>query len=156
MYGKASAIWERIRTSYWFLPAIMAVLSMGLAIGMVEVDKGLETSRLTQVRWVADAGADGVRAVLQTIAGSMLTVAGTVFSIVIIALTLASQQFGPRLLRNFMRDRGNQLVLGTFTATFIYSILVLRSVSGQEDATFVPHAATLVSVILAIIGVGVL
>jgi uncharacterized membrane protein len=154
--GKLGAIWEDIRGSYWFIPALLAFASFLLSLFMVEIDKSYNTAALGQVRYFSEAGADGVRAVLQTIAGSMITVAGTVFSITIIALTLASQQFGPRLLRNFMRDRGNQFVLGTFTATFLYCILVLRTVSGQEDATFVPHASTLVAVGLAIISVGIL
>ena len=76
---------------------------------------------------------DGARTVLGAIAGSMITVAGTVFSITIVSLSLASSQFGPRLLRNFLSDRGNQIVLGTFLATFLYNILVMRRVYGGDD-----------------------
>ena len=47
-----------------------------------------------------------------------------VFSITILALTLASQQFGPRMMRNFVRDIGNQVTLGVFVGTFVYSVLV--------------------------------
>ena len=54
---------------------------------------------------------------LGTLAGSMITLAGLVFSMTLVALSLTSSQFGPRLLRNFMRDRTNQVVLGTFVAT---------------------------------------
>ena len=68
---------------------------------------------------------------LSTVAGSIITVAAVVFSITIAALSQASSQFGPRLLRNFMRDFGNQFVLGTFVATFFYSLLILRD-TGQE------------------------
>jgi uncharacterized membrane protein len=159
MRFRLSKSWERIRGSYWFFPGIMAVAAVVLAVMMIEADKALDSAASTtamQFGLISEAGADGVRAVLQAIAGSMITVAGTVFSIVIIALTLASQQFGPRILRNFMRDRGNQMVLGTFTATFLYCILILRTVSGRESATFVPHASALVAVFLAILSVGVL
>lgn len=68
----------------------------------------------------------------------MITVAGLTFSITMLTLQLASSQFGPRLLRNFMRDRGNQVVLGTFIATFAYCLLVLRTVRGTNDSFFVP------------------
>lgn len=61
---------------------------------------------------------------LGTLAGSMITVAGTVFSLTLVALSLASTQLGPGLLRNFMRDTANQVVLGTFLATFLYCLLV--------------------------------
>jgi hypothetical protein len=65
-------------------------------------------------------------------------VTSVVFSITIVALTLAAGQFGSRVLRNFMRDRGNQITLGTFIATFVYAMLVLRTVRGGDDAEFVP------------------
>jgi uncharacterized membrane protein len=81
-----------------------------------------------------------------------------VFSIMIVALTLAAQQFGPRLLHNFMRDRGNQVVLGTFTATFVYSLLVLQLVQKYENANrdAVPELVVPVAIILAMLSLGVL
>ena len=106
--------------------------------------------------WVYTGGPEGARAVLSTIAGSMITVAGVTFSITIVALTLASQQFGPRLLRSFLRDLGNQIVLGTFVSTFIYCLLVLRTVRGNDDAQFVPHLAVTLGVLLAMLSLGVL
>ncbi len=75
-------------------------------------------------------------------AGATITVTGVVFSITIVALSLASQ-FGPRLLYNFMRDRGNQFVFGLFIATYLYCLLVLRTIRSGEDHAFVPHASIL-------------
>jgi len=63
--------------------------------------------------------------VLIAIAAAIITVVGVVFSITILALTLASQQFGPRMMRNFVRDVGNQVTLGVFVATFVFSVLAL-------------------------------
>jgi uncharacterized membrane protein len=77
--------------------------------------------------------------VLSTIAGSMITIAGVVFSMTLVALSLASSQLGPRLLRNFMRDTRNQVVLGAFIATFVYCLLVLRTIRRAEEVAFVPH-----------------
>lgn len=101
-------------------------------------------------------GPEGARAVLTTVAGSMITVAGVTFSITMVALVLASSQFGPRILRNFMRDRGNQFVLGTFIATFLYCLLMLRTVQGIEDSPFVPHLSVTIAVGLALGSVAVL
>jgi uncharacterized membrane protein len=94
--------------------------------------------------------------VLSTIAGSMMTIASITFSITIVALQLASSQFGPRLLRNFMRDRGNQVAIGTFIATFTYCLLVLRTINGSENDPFVPHIAVTVGLLLALASLGVL
>jgi uncharacterized membrane protein len=88
----------------------------------------------------------------------MVSVAATAFSITIVALQLASSHFGPRLLRNFMKDTGNQVVLGTFIGTFIYCLLVLRTVYGEGDgySKFVPHLSVTVGIVLAIASIGVL
>jgi uncharacterized membrane protein len=83
----------------------------------------------------------------------VITVAGVVFSITIASLTLASQQYGPYLLRNFLRDRGNQFTLGTFLATFVYCLLVLRQV---REGLFVPDLSVFCSLLLALASVGVL
>jgi uncharacterized membrane protein len=113
-------IWDRLRSSYWFVPSVMAAASAALAFLMVSLDEHYRDDALRQQGWIYSGGPEGARAVLSTIAGSIITVAGTTFSITIAVLSLASAQFGPRLLRNFMRDTGNQVVLGAFTSTFLY------------------------------------
>ena len=72
-----------------------------------------------------------------------------------LTLQLASSQFGPQLLRDFMRDRGNQIVLGTFIATS-YCLLVLRTVRGTEGSSFVPHISVAFGVLLALASIAVL
>lgn len=109
-----------------------------------------------ELGWAYSLGPSGSRAILSAIAGSMVSVATTAFSIMIVALQLASSQFGPRLLRNFMQDTGNQVVLGTFISTFVYSLMVLRTINGVEENEFVPHIAVTCGIGLAISSIGVL
>ena len=148
--------WQSLQSSYWFIPTLLAIFAIILSIVMINVDEFIEQESLTDFAWLYISDADGERAVLSTIAGSMITVAGVVFSITMVALSLASQQFGPRLLGNFMRDRTNQVVLGIFIATFIYCLLILRSISGLEENQFVPQLSVLVGVILALISIAML
>lgn len=149
-------LWEKLRTSYWFVPAVLAVGAIVLSVITVEIDRGLSEHETWKVSWTYTGGPEGARAVLATVAGSMITVAGVVFSITIVALTLASAQFGPRLLRNFIRDRRNQVVLGTFTATFLYCLLVLRTVRGTDHQQFVPGVSVTIGILLAVTNLGVL
>jgi uncharacterized membrane protein len=102
------------------------------------------------------AGAAGSRGMLSTIAGSMITVAGVVFSITIVSLSLASSQYSSRVLRNFMRDRTNQAVLGVFVGIFAYCLVVLRTIRGGDEGAFVPALAVLVAVALAFVGIAFL
>lgn len=153
---KLGKLWDSLHSSYWFVPTLMAGLAIALAFAMLTLDQSGKSGPIEKLAWIYAGGPDGARTLLSTIAGSMITVAGTAFSITIVALTLASSQFGPRLLRNFMRDTGNQVVLGTFIATFIYCLLVLRTVRGDDYNVFVPQISVTVGIVLAMTSIGVL
>lgn len=148
--------WDRIRSSFWFLPTIMAGGAMLLAFVAVSFDTAVTDWLTKNLGWTFTGGAEGASSLLGTIAGSMITIAGVVFSMTLVALSLASSQFGPRLLKNFMRDTSTQMVLGTFIATFLYCLIVLRTIRRVEEATFVSHLSVSVGVLLAIISVWVL
>ncbi len=148
--------WERFRSSFWFLPALMTAGAAALAFAAVALDRAKTGEWLQTLSWVYTGGAEGASSVLGTIAGSMITIAGVVFSMTLVALSLASSQLGPRLLRNFMSDITNQVVLGTFVATFVYCLLVLRTIRYPGEAAFVPHLSVTLGLILAITNVGVL
>ena len=147
---------ETVRTSFWYIPSVMISLAIGLSFAIVALDRMIEPENLSAFSFLYSGGPEGARSILSTIAGSMITVAGVTFSITIVALALTSSQFGPRLLRNFMRDTGTQFVLGTFIATFIYCLLVLMSVHSIDGAVFVPGIAVTFAIILAVINAGVL
>lgn len=156
MNGLFAHVLERVRTSYWLLPGLMTVGAIGLAELMLQADQARPDMLVAATSWLAVPGAEGSRAVLATIAGSMVTVAATVFSITMLTLSSASQQFGPRVLRNFMRDHWNQMTLGTVTGTFVYALLVLRTAGRSKGDEFVPHLSVSVAMGLALLAVGVL
>jgi uncharacterized membrane protein len=156
MKAKILSLWESIHTSFWFLPGVIAVTAVALAYGMVWLDQSISVKARQLGSVLYPGGPEGARQVLSTVAGSIITVAGVTFSITIAALTLASSQFGPRLLRNFMADKGNQAVLGTFVGTFIYCLLVLRTIREGPDGDFVPRIAITCAMGLALASFGVL
>lgn len=93
---------------------------------------------------------DSARSILSTISGAMIGVAGTVFSVTLVALTLASSQFGPRLIKNFMYVRLNQVVLGAYVSTYLYCLLVLNAVTDSNDYRFIPSISILVAILAAV------
>jgi uncharacterized membrane protein len=150
--------WFDWQQSLWFLPAVITAGSVVLALVMVRLDQELALSPGGHYTWAFGGGASGARGVLAAIAGSIITVTGTVFSITIVALQLASSQFSPRLLRTFTSDRGVQTVLGVFVGTFTYCLLVLRSVRSEleDGAAFVPAVSVTGGVALALLSIGFL
>jgi len=138
----------------------MAFFAIVLAVLATELDHWLGSQWISQSSFFLNSQAEGARAVLATIAGSMITVAGVTFSMTLVAVSFALGQIGPRLIRNFMQDKTNQFTLGTFIATFLYTILVLRTVSNASNAnmgnSFVPHVAIFIAMLLAILSITVL
>ena len=153
---RVTALWGRLNSSFWFVPAIMAVVAVALSFVFMQVDAFIDVDEFDNPSALFTFGPEGARSILSVIASSMITVASLIFSITMLFLQLASSQFGPRVLGNFMRDRTNQIVMGTFIATFLYCLFVLRSVRGTEDASFVPHLAVAFGVLLAAASVAVL
>lgn len=156
--ARTLALWDEVRSSYWFIPSLMTLGAAGLSVVLVGVDSRISPEWIEAVPGLVGNRPSGARAVLTTIAGSMIGVAGVTFSITIASVVYATGQYGPRLLSNFMADRGNQVTLGTFIATFLYCLLVLRTIVGEDAArdAFVPHVATLGGLALALASVGVL
>ncbi len=146
-----------LRETFWVVPSAITLFGIALAVLFVRVDAGeLLPVWMRENNWIYNGGATGARSLLAVVASSTIGVAGTVFSITIAALSLAAGQMGPRLLRNFTEDRGNQFTLGTFLGTFGYALVVLRSVRTQDEGVFVPHLSLTVAIVLAFVCVGTL
>ena len=145
-----------VRSSYWFVPTLMAIAALALGASIIYVDAEIGADWLSGVSWYQSNKPDGAQAVLSTIAGSAITVAGVVFSITIVSVSFAASQYGPRVLTHFMGDRGNQVTLGTFIATFLYCLIVLRTIRGGDEGDFVPDLAIIVALLLALCSIAVL
>ena len=147
--------WEELRTTFWVVPSILIVVAVLLFIVTFQIDVAAYYGHLALPVWIRTGSADAERQVLIAIAAAVITVIGVVFSITILALTLASQQFGPRMMRNFVRDIGNQVTLGVFVGTFVFSVLSLVTINSLSS-TFVPYLSTSVAEALLLVDLGVL
>lgn len=146
-----------VADTFWVVPGGVIVAGILLAVACLQLDRsGRVPQALLDSVWMYNGGATGARTLLGAVAASSIGVAGTVFSITIAALSLAAGQMGPRLLRNFVRDRGNQLTLGTLLGTFTYALMVLRSVRATEEGDFTPHFSLSVGIVLALCSVAML
>ncbi len=154
--NRLRTFWFALEGSLWFLPVVIVCLGSALAIGLVEMHAPFESDIAQRWPRLFGAGAAGSRAMLTAIATSMITVAGVVFSITIVALSLTASQYSPRVLRTFMSDRPTQVVLGTFVAIFAYCLIVLRTIRGGDEVAFVPSIAVLGGIGMAFIGDGLL
>jgi uncharacterized membrane protein len=144
-------LWQQLLGSYWFIPTACVLLGILLAPLLVLIDQQFDRATVKEISFAFTGDDEAARAIMTTIAGAVLGVAGTTFSITIAVLSMASSQFGPRLLRNFLTDTPNQFVLGAFIGTFSYSLLVLKSIHKQDVDFGVPQLAVTFAIIMAIV-----
>ncbi|MCP5396348.1 MAG: DUF2254 domain-containing protein [Sphingomonadaceae bacterium] len=161
MWARLKTIWQAVNASYWFYPGLFSLSALLLALLTIHLDRIGWAEWLGGVNWLETARPEGASNMLTVIASAMIGVAATVFSITIAAVAYASSTYGPRLLTNFMEDRGNQLSLATFIGTFVYALTVLHAVrTGAEEAGsstgFVPQLSLLVAYALMALSVAVL
>ena len=150
-----------VRDSYWFVPALLALIGLVAGILLVGIDTRFGAAWLSGSEALHGNRPEGARAMLTTIAGSTITVAGVVFSITLAAVTYAAGQHGSRLLTNFARDKGNQVTLGVFIGTYVYCLVVLRTVrsageTGRANDYFVPQLSVYVALGLALASIAML
>lgn len=146
------ALGEYVRGSLWVLPTACAAVALALGAGLSRVDVGPDSPLAFQ------GTADDARTLLIGITSTMVTVIALLLGLAVVALQLASTQYSPRLLRNFLRDRPNQVVLGVFVGTFAYSTAGLFTVGvyeGQRDDQF-PRFAVTVAIVLLFLSLALL
>ena len=142
--------WDKLKATFWFIPVVLIVISILLSFILVYVDGLVRFPQDGFGRFLFVNSTDSARSILSTISGAMMGVAGTVFSITLVVLTLASSQFGPMLIKNFMYVRLNQVVLGSYISTYLYCLLVLNVIRDGNNYTFIPSLSILVAIIAAI------
>jgi uncharacterized membrane protein len=154
--NRLKQLWSNLRSRFWFLPSLIVVVSIAFAVALIEAHSAGTDHWLTRWPRLFGAGAEGARGMMATIAGSMMTVVGVTFSMILVVLAMASSQYTSRILRNFMRSRVTQVVLGIFAGIFTYSLIVLRTIRSGDEGAFVPSLAVFFGFVLALGGIGAL
>ncbi|EPR67141.1 DUF2254 domain-containing protein [Cyclobacterium qasimii] len=142
--------WSKLKSTFWFVPVLIIALGIALPFWLVYLDSTNAFEPKGGWKYLFPSSPNAAKDILSTIAGAMIGVAGTVFSITLVALTLASSQFGPRLIKNFMYDRINQTVLGTYVSLYIYCLIVLNTVKDTDQLEFVPIISVFFALVMTI------
>lgn len=150
-----SEIVSRLNSSYWFVPLVVTSAGVLLALVLLMVDARIDLAPGTLAA-LRPGSAEGARALLSAVIGAMITAISVTFSVTIVALTVAAQHFGPRVLNSFVRQTSAQVVLGTFMATFAYSVLALGAIRGSGPEAEIPELTVSAAVVLVVLSIGAL
>jgi uncharacterized membrane protein len=158
LVATVSRVWRILSASFWFLPTLLTVTALVIAPILVQLDERLQAAgrSVAWLEWIYGGGLQGARRLLSAIAAAMMAISTVMFSSQTTALTFIGQEYGSRLLRNFLADTRNQLAFGIYISTFIYALMVLRTIHKDPDDAPVPHLAVSFGIILAMAGLGVL
>jgi uncharacterized membrane protein len=153
MPPKLQNAWENLKASLWFVPALAVLGAILLAQLLLRLDARFGSRIYALLPWYVADNADAARAILAVISGSLVTVISIAYSITILAIQQTSALFSPRVLRALTSDRGNQVVLGAYMGTFVYSLLIMRQIRDVTDtgSGFVPPLALTIALGLALI-----
>lgn len=151
MLSKLSALRESLRTSLWPAPVGLSIVAALLWWGAYSLDSILVPEDLPRHVLLTAGSGDDARNLLTALVSSLITLAGVMFSITMVVLSLAANQFGSRLVRTYTSDPRTQLSLGVFTMTVVYGLLALRTVQKDMPAAEVPQITVAVALLLALI-----
>ncbi|MFC7397513.1 DUF2254 domain-containing protein [Chelatococcus sp. GCM10030263] len=155
--GRSRALWDYLQTSFWFVPAALALAAVLLVLASLWLDAQLAARPSDAAPWLVYVStANDARDLLSTLLSSMIQMTTLVFSITMVVLTLAANQFGPRLVRNFMASPQTQAVLGTFVMTIVYCLLVLASIGRRGGAGLLPFSTVTLAIALTVVSVALL
>ena len=139
-------LWDSFRTGFWFVPTLMIIAAVLLATVLPEVDKHLSSST---PEWIKTTG-DTARSTLSSLASAVLTVAGVIFSITVVTLSITSSQLGPRLLRNFLGESVTQITMGSCVSCSIYCLILLWRIDDANGEWFVPHLSVALATLMTL------
>ena len=134
------ATWDLVRTSLWALPGLMFLFGAVLAVAMLRADE-LWPASIDGGHWISSGDGEDARSLLSTLLTGVIAMASIVFSITVVALSLAANTYGPRLIRIFRSNPRTKIVLGIFSMTIVYLLLVLHALRGSASPEDVPALA---------------
>jgi len=142
---RREAMREYLGGALWVMPFAAGIVALIVAVFLMrfQPEEGTLLANLAFQGTSADA-----RAVLLAITGTVVTVIALVLGLSVVALQLTSTQFSPRLLRNFLRDRPNQIALSVFLATFAYCGALLFSVGVGPEPEVYPRIAVNLAIVM--------
>lgn len=153
---KIKAFWNYLNSTLWFTPTLIVLINILLALILIKLDSADDNKDIIQRFYLLGIGAEEARIMLSTIAGSMISIVGITFSMTVVTLALASSQYTSRILRNFMRNRITQIVIGTFIGIFAYCLIILCTIREGAGNEFIPNLAVLFAFLSALGGACIL
>jgi uncharacterized membrane protein len=121
---------------------VTPILSMGAALLAAPILRWLDE----RTNWtLLGFGLDGSKMVIGALASSLLTLIVFAFSIILLAIQVASGQLSPRIIARVLESRLTKQTLGVFAFSFTYTMAVLGRI---EDR--VPQLPVFIAVFLSL------
>ena len=151
--AKVTNLISRLSVNIWMIPLLMMLAGIVAALVLIRVDLSSNNRMHEIAAMFGPRDVEGSLSLLSSLSASLITVVGVSFSVIVVVLTLASNQFGPRLLRNFMKDRITQSVIGVIMACFTFIIVVISEIERPDGVDAFPQVAISTAVAFTIVAI---
>jgi uncharacterized membrane protein len=141
---------DRVQHRLSFVPMLYVAAAIVLVQLSLVIDRSLHAEQLPT--WF-ETTVDSARSVFAAMAGGLITSFTLLLSMMLVAVQLASSQFSPRTLRDWLGNRTLQHTIGIVLGTTVFCLLALRSTRdlGDGNDPIVPHLSVLVALLLGVI-----
>ncbi len=131
-----------LQNAIWVLPCA------GLALALIA--GGVVDHLESHVQYTFyDVGPEGARALVAALVGATFSFIVFVFSVLLVAVQIASAQLSPRVITSMLRDPPAKLALAVFVFTFAFDVDTLAGI--EQD---VPQLAVFLAVVFTIVSIG--
>ncbi len=145
---------NKIAKSIAFYPAIIAIAFLLLSYAMLYLDfSDFGKVIKSNTNWITIADANTARSIISTIAGAIISLTVFSFSMVMIVLNQAASHMSNRVLNSMIANRFQQIVLGFYIGTIVYSLFLLTTIKDTSSGIYVPVLSIYLLILLTVIDI---
>ena len=143
--------YTKVLTSISFYPALIGILFLVLAIGMMGFDFSTQGKQFkSQIDWLRIKDATTARSIISSIAAGIISLTVFSFSMVMIILNQAASQMSNRVLDKLIGNRFQQIVLGIYIGTIVYAFFLLSTIRDIDSGVYIPSLSTYLLILITI------
>ena len=146
--------YSKITDSIAFYPAIIATCFLLLSWVMLEIDFSAWGKEFKSgLNWLSLKDASTARSIIATVAGAIISLTVFSFSMVMIVLNQAASQMSNRVLSGMIENRFQQIILGIYIGTIVYSLFLLTTIRDIDSGVYIPALSIYFLIFLMVIDI---
>lgn len=152
IFNRIFDFFNTVESKIAFYPTLLALSGLLIALLMIYLERqGISRKIMDVFPLLMVEDGDTALTVLSACLGGLISLMVFSFSMVMLLLSQASNNYSPRLLPGLISDKRHQLILGVYLATILYNIFTLFSIEPSEKKYTLPGFSVLLGISFTIL-----